>query len=92
MNTNITIYNKRIEQVDKFKYGCWLTKYLNPETEMRCRIENARSEFLKMKSLLTNPTLSLNIRYSFVKVYIYSILLYGAESWTLGVNAGTGSL
>ena len=88
MNTNITIYNKRIEQVDKFKYlGCWLTKDLNPETEIRCRIENARSAFLKMKSLLTNPTLSLNIRYRFVKAYIYSILLYGAESWTLGVRS-----
>ena len=35
ININITIYNKRIEQADKFKYlGCWLTKDLNPETEI----------------------------------------------------------
>lgn len=55
----------------------------NPETEIHCR---ARSAFLRMKSLLTNPTLSLNIRYRFVKTYIYSILSYGTETWTLGTR------
>ena len=84
VNTNITIYNKRIEHVNKFRYlGCWITSDLNPETEIRCRIESARSAFLRMKRLLTNPTISLHIRYRFVKAYIYSIVLYGTESWTL---------
>nr|CAH7763480.1 unnamed protein product [Callosobruchus chinensis] len=49
-NTNITIYGKRIEHVDKFEYlRCWITSNLNPETEMRSRIENARSAFLKVR-------------------------------------------
>lgn len=88
VNTYINIYNKQIEQVHKFKYlGCWITRDLNPETEIRCRIENARSAFLKMNKLLTNPTLSLNIRYRFVKAYIYSILLYGSEAWTMGIRS-----
>ena len=37
-----------------------------------------------MNKLLTNPTLSLNIRYRFMKAYIYSILLYGSVAWTIG--------
>nr|CAH7716541.1 unnamed protein product [Callosobruchus chinensis] len=60
---------------------------LNPKTEIRCRINNARSAFLSMKTMLRYPTLSLKVRYAFVKTYkIYSILLYGTEAWTLGVR------
>lgn len=53
VNTNINIYSKPIEQVDKLKYLRWsITKKLNPETEICCRIENARSAFLRKKELL----------------------------------------
>lgn len=88
LQCNVSIYNKQIENVIKFKYlGSWITKDLDPEVEIRSRIEHARSAFLKMKNLLTNPTLSLDIRYRFVKTYIFSILLYGVETWTLGIRA-----
>lgn len=37
-----------MEQVDILKYlGCWLTKDLKPETEIRGRIENVRSAFFR---------------------------------------------
>lgn len=87
LGVNINIYNKQIENVTKFKYlGSWITKDLDPEVEIRARIEYARSAFMKMKGLLSNSALSLKIRYRFVKTYIYSILLYGVESWTLGIK------
>ena len=38
--------------------------------------------FNKKKSLLTNK-LDLNVRKKLVKCYIWSIALYGAETWTL---------
>ena len=88
LRANIRIYGKSIEIVSKFKYlGSWITKDLDPEPEIRTRIESARSAFLGMRGLLTNAALSLDTRYHFVRTYIYSILLYGAEAWTLGVRS-----
>lgn len=85
LQANIRIYGTSIEEVRKFRYlGCWVTQDLDPETEIRARIENARATFVRMKTFLTNTTLSLDARYRFVKSYIYSVLLYGTESWTMG--------
>lgn len=82
--SNIRIYGTPIEEVRKFKYlGCWVTQNLEPETEIRARIENARATFVRMKTFLTNATLSLDTRHRFVKSYIFSVLLYGTESWTM---------
>lgn len=85
LRANIRIYDTPIEEVKKFKYlGSWITQNLDPDTEIRARIENTRATFVRMKKLLTNTTLSLDTRYRFVKTYIYSILLYGTECWTMG--------
>lgn len=84
---NITIYGKRIEVVEKFKYlGTWISNNLDPEIEIRSRIEQARATFNVMRSFLCNPALTLSLRYRFVKCYVHSVLLYGCEAWTLKVN------
>lgn len=84
---NISIYGKRIEVVEKFKYlGTWISNKLDPDVEIRSRIEQARATFNLMRSLLCNSTLSLSLRYRFVKCYIHSVLMYGCEAWTLKVN------
>lgn len=84
---NLFVYGKPVEQVSKFKYlGCWITDDLNPDTEIICRIEQARKTFLNMRKLLTNKSLSLTLRYRFVKGYVYAVLLYGTETWTLKAN------
>jgi hypothetical protein len=43
----------------------------------------AKSAFNKKKNLFTSK-LELNLRKKLVKGYIWSIALYGAETWTLG--------
>ena len=87
-NFNINIYGSPIEQVTKFKYlGSWICEDLNPEIEIRSRIEQARANFIKMRNLLTDRTLNLNIRFNFVRCYVHSTLLYGVEAWTLKVSS-----
>jgi Reverse transcriptase (RNA-dependent DNA polymerase). len=87
LQANITIYGKPIEQVARFKYlGCWLTDNLDPDLEIRTRIEMARATFLKMKTLLADRSLRITTRLRFVKCYVYSVLLYGVEAWTMKVS------
>jgi hypothetical protein len=45
-------------------------------------IAMAKAAFYKTKNLFTN-TLDLNLRKKLVKFYIWTIALYGAETWTL---------
>lgn len=83
----IAIKGHQIEHVTKFKYlGTWITQDLNPDTEIRARIEQARSVFNRLRPLLCNQTLKLKSRLRFVRCYVYSVLLYGCETWTLKVN------
>ena len=39
-----------------------------------------------MKNLLCNDSLNLKLRQRMVKCYVWSVLLYGVEAWTLKVN------
>ena len=87
MPLNIKVNNKNIQRVSKFRYlGSWITEDLDLDIEIRSRIEQARPAFNNMRTLLSNSGLNLTLRYRFVKCYIYSILLYGVETWTIKVN------
>jgi hypothetical protein len=50
--------------------------------EIKSRIIMAKAAFNKKKTLFTS-TLDLNLRKKLVKCYIWTIALYGAETWTL---------
>jgi hypothetical protein len=50
--------------------------------EIKSRIAMAKAAFDKKKTLFTSK-LALNLRKKLVKLYIWSIALYGAETWTL---------
>lgn len=83
----IKIEGNTLEQVYKFKYlGSWIVNTLNNDVEIKTRIEQARNAFLKMKNVFQNPRLDLELRTRLVKCYVWSILLYGAETWTLKVQ------
>ena len=47
-----------------------------------CRIVMAKAAFDKKRTLFTS-TLDLELRKKLVKCYVWSIALYGAETWTL---------
>lgn len=84
LDASLQINTKNIDRVTQFKYlGCYITEQLNPDREIRCRIETARTTFQKMKPLFCNDNLNLKLRQRMVKSYIWSVLLYGAEVWTI---------
>ena len=53
------------------------------DKEIKRRIEIARNTFNRMKPLLTSRKLQIKTRIRLLKCYVYSILLYGAETWTI---------
>nr|CAH7735352.1 unnamed protein product [Callosobruchus chinensis] len=87
-NVDLQLNGQQIERVNKFKYlGSMVGDQWNPELEIRCRIEQARATFLKLKKFLTNRNLNFKLRYRMVECYVWSVLLYGAEAWTLKAAA-----
>ncbi|XP_030753084.1 uncharacterized protein LOC115880093 [Sitophilus oryzae] len=79
---------KFIERVEKFKYlGAWLHEDWSSNRDIKYRIEEARGAFLKFKKVFTCSDFDLELRLRFVECYVWSVLLYGVESWTLKASA-----
>jgi hypothetical protein len=80
---NLIINNTTIERVTTYKYlGTWLTEDGDQTKEIRSRIEMARNTFIKLKNLLCNRNLNLEIRTRKLR-YVFSTLLYGMEALTI---------
>ncbi|KAG1714892.1 Vacuolar protein sorting-associated protein 8 [Nymphon striatum] len=56
---------------------------LKNETEINRRIGIAKDAFNNMANILTSRNLKIETKKRLVKCYIWSTLLYGAETWTL---------
>ena len=81
---NIEVENEILEQVDIFKYlGQLITPDAKNEKEVRARIAMAKGRFEKMSKLFESKQLSTKLKLRMINCYIYSILLYGCETWTL---------
>ena len=79
----IIIDQKQLENLESFKYlGSILTNDERCTCKIKCRIATAKAVFNKKRTLFTS-TLDLELRKKLVKCYIWSIALYGAETWTL---------
>ena len=79
----VMIDQKQLENVDSFKYlGSLSTNDGRCTCEIKSRIAMAKAAFNNKKALFTS-TLDLELRKKLVKCYIWSIPLYGAETWTL---------
>ena len=69
--------------MESFKYfGSILTNDGRCTCEIKCRIAMAKAAFNKKRNLFIS-TLDLELRKKLVKCYVWSIALYGAETWTL---------
>ncbi|CAG9087673.1 unnamed protein product [Plutella xylostella] len=85
--TDLRIGANIIERVDKYKYlGSWLTDSWGSDTEIRVRIEIARASFMNLKKVLCCRQLSIKLRTKILKCYVWPIVLYGCESWTIKEN------
>lgn len=84
IDTGIQVNGIQLERVKKFTYlGHTLDEQWDHTVEIRCRIERARAAFNQMKRILCGHDLNLSLRIRLVRCYVFSVLLYGVESWTL---------
>ena len=75
---------EQIRQVQKFKYlGYTLTSDGKCRTEIKKRIAIAKASFQKMNTILKNRNISFSTKLRVLKTYVWSILLYGCETWTI---------
>lgn len=81
---NVVIEGQTLEQVKNFKYlGGMIYTNGSCTQEIRCRISMGKTAFLKVKDLLTSKRIPLKLRKRFAKCYIWSVVLYGSETWTV---------
>ena len=79
----IMIDQKQLENVECSKYlGSLLTNDGRCTREIKSRIAMAKAAFSKKRTLFTSK-LDLNLKKKLIKCYIWSMALYGAETWTL---------
>jgi hypothetical protein len=79
----IMIDQKQLENVEYFNYlGSIIANDARCTRGIKSRIAMAKAAFNKKKTLFTSK-LDLILRKKLVKCYIWSIALYGGETWTL---------
>ena len=84
MNTNISLNNRQLEQVMKFKLlGHTVTSDGRCEEEIKTRIAMAKSAFNCYQKTLTCRKIDLSTRLRLTKAYVWSVFMYCAEVWTL---------
>lgn len=85
--TDLIVRNQVVQRVHSYKYlGCIVNDQCDHSVEIKCRIEQARNAFLKLRHLLCNRSLKISTRVRLARCYVFSVLMYGVESWTLTQN------
>ena len=81
---NLISKGEHIKQITKFKYlGYIITSDGKCTNEIRKRIAMAKDTFQKMKSVFTNRNIKMNTKIRVIKTYVWSVLLYACECWTI---------
>ena len=84
IKADIRIENETLEQVNTFKYlGQTITPDGKNETEIKIKIATAKNRFQKMYRILASKKISMNLRHRLLVCYVFSVILYGCETWTL---------
>ena len=79
----IKLGNEALKVMDEFCcLGSKITDDCRSREDIKCRLAIAKKSFLKKKSLLTS-NIGLSARKSFLKVFVWSVALYGSETWTI---------
>ena len=78
----IKVNNRELKAVDHFKYlgSKRYSSYCTREIKMR--IAMTKEAFKRKLSLLTSK-LNIDIRKKLVRCYVWSIAIYGSETWVL---------
>ena len=83
----IKLEDSELEQVNKYKYlGSWITEEGRCLDEIKCRIGQAKMAFFDNKELLRG-NINITVKKKIIETYIFSVLTYGSEAWTLTKEA-----
>ena len=82
----IKLGNETLSEVDEFCYlGSKITSDGGSVQDIKSRLAQARKAYERKRTLLTSE-IGLEVRKSFLKSFVWSIALYGCETWTIGVQ------
>ena len=80
----ITIAGKAIGRVERFKFlGSIVTNDSNSSTEINVRLAIARQVMRQLTEIWKSAEISLKLKKQLVKSLVWSIALYGSESWAV---------
>lgn len=80
----LRIGTELIQEEEHFTYlGSEITTDTRCQKDIRKRITIAKSKFNDMRSIFGNRNLTMKLKIRLLKCYIWSILTYGCEAWTL---------
>uniref|UniRef100_A0A8D8Q4X5 Craniofacial development protein 2 n=1 Tax=Cacopsylla melanoneura TaxID=428564 RepID=A0A8D8Q4X5_9HEMI len=83
-NVSLSVNNEPLERVAQTTYlGTNINENWEAAQEIRIRIAKAKAAFNKMGNLFRSHDISLQTKERLLKCYIFSVLLYGVEAWTL---------
>ncbi|MGX9339111.1 hypothetical protein, partial [Pantoea dispersa] len=81
----IKIGDETVEEVKEFSYlGSKITEDGRSKVDIRSRLAQAKKAFLSKRNLMVS-NMGLESRKKLLKTYIWSIALYGCETWTVGI-------
>ena len=81
---NINVGGEQLKQVDKFTYlGGTISQTGSCSEEVKHRIGKAIGAFQALKKIWASQDIRCSTKVELYKVLVLSILLYGAETWTL---------
>ena len=81
---NLVSKGETIKQVKTFKYlGYIITSDGRCSTEIKRRIAIAKDSFSKMRPIFKNHNISITTKHRVLQAYVWSVLLYGCECWTI---------
>ncbi len=75
---------EKIKEVSSFNYlGSTITTNGKSEAEIKRRITMAKNSFMKLSPVFKNRNIRQTTKLRILQAYVWSILQYGCESWTL---------
>ena len=84
---NIMASNVEIEQVQHFNYlGSWITLDARCKKEIKHHITLVKASFNNMKNIFRDYKLTIFLKTRLLKCFVWSVLLYGCETWTLTIK------
>lgn len=81
---DFTVQGELIDEVEEFKFlGSYVTSQGDSATEVRRRLGAARTAASKLSNVWKSKDLSTRTKVRLAKSLVWSVALYGCESWTM---------